>query len=320
MAPDVSIVVPVYSASTGLATLLARVDSALTPAGLAFELILVDDRGNPDAWHSIQALAAGDPRVSGFRLGRNFGQHAATMCGISKARGLYVATMDEDLEHPPEALPSLIKACSDDNPLVYGVFPKRTHAWYRNLSSELMRWSLTKSFPDMNQAYTSFRVMKLSLAHRLAEFDLSRPYIDGMLSWLTSSVRTVEVSHGVRDDGRSSYTLKKLLSHAANIFVTFSNIPLRIASYGGALLALVGFTYLVFVIIGRLTGTITDPGYASLMSVTLFACGIQLMILGVLGEYVGRLMGAANRKPVFTVIGSTVEDPVGSRSGSITRV
>ncbi|HEY0332978.1 MAG TPA: glycosyltransferase [Stenotrophomonas sp.] len=306
MVVDVSVVVPVYSASSGLATLFQRVDDVLTSIGKTFELILIDDRGNAAAWPCIQALAKRDSRVLGLRLGRNFGQHAATMCGIANARGGFVVTMDEDLEHRPEELPELLSKCSEEQPLVYGVFPQRTHARYRNITSELMRWSLKKSFPDLNESYTSFRVMHHSLARRLSQFQLNRPYIDGMLSWLTASVGTVTMAHGTRDGGRSAYTLRRLLSHALNIFVTFSNVPLRMATYGGALLAGVGFVYLLYVVYGRLAGLITDPGYASLMSVVLCACGIQLIILGVLGEYLGRLMGAANRKPVYAVQSATV--------------
>lgn len=299
--PDISIVIPVYSATEILAQLLNRISDTLSAVGHSFELILVDDRGNPESWRAIESLSKSDSRVLGIRLGRNFGQHAATMCGISHAKGQWVITMDEDLEHPPEAIPEMVSQCTDSQPLVYGTFPTRTHAWYRNLSSELMRWSLKKSFPQMNSAYTSFRAMRATLAEKLSGFDLSRPYIDGMLSWLTSSVGVVAVDHGTRSEGRSSYTLRRLLSHAINIFVTFSNLPLRLASVGGALLAVVGFLFLTVVIAGKLTGRITDPGYASLMSVVLFACGIQLMMLGLLGEYVGRLMGAANRKPVFSI-------------------
>lgn len=305
MAIDVSIVVPVYSATTSLQSLLERGAAVLDADGRSFELILIDDRGNPASWNSITRLAGQDSRVVGLRLGRNFGQHAATMCGIAYAQGEYVVTMDEDLEHPPEAVPVLLQACTEQQPLVYGVFPKRTHAWYRNITSELMRWTLKKSFPDMNEAYTSFRVMRRELARDLSNFEVSRPYIDGLLSWLTASVGTVMVTHGERDSGRSSYTLRKLFSHALNIFVTFSNMPLRLASYGGAILALISFAYLLFVVYGRLTGKITDPGYASLMSAVLFTCGIQLVILGVLGEYVGRLMGFANRKPMYAVQDST---------------
>lgn len=277
----------------------------MASAGLSHELILVDDRGQADAWTVISTLAREFPEVRGLRLGRNFGQHAATMCGIAEARGTWVVTMDDDLEHAPEAVPALLGAGDENHPLVYGVFPQRTHASYRNLSSDLMRWSLKRAFPDLNEDYTSFRAIHQSIAGQLVAFGLNRPYIDGMLSWITASVRTVEVPHGTRNYGESTYTLRKLLSHALNIFVTFSHLPLRVATFTGAGLAGLSFLWLVYILYGKLSGSITSPGYASLMSVVLFACGIQLIILGLLGEYVGRLMGATYRKPVYVVVSRT---------------
>lgn len=312
---DVSVVVPVYGGCEALAELSQRLARAMADAGLSYELILVDDRGQSAAWPAIRTLSRNDPRVVGLRLSRNFGQHAATICGIEHARGAWIVTMDDDLEHPPESVPALLAAGNEDCPLVYGLFPRRTHARYRNLSSELMRRALKRAFPDLNTEYSSFRAIHAPLARQLIGFKLSRPYIDGMLSWMTSSVATVEVIHGERKHGDSAYTLRKLVSHAVNIFVTFSHWPLRIASYGGAALALASFAYMMFVVYGYFAGTITNPGYTSLMSVILFACGVQLLILGVLGEYVGRLMGAAYRKPVYLVESRT---PPGSKESSHT--
>jgi glycosyltransferase involved in cell wall biosynthesis len=300
-AVDVSIVVPVYGGSAALPELCRRLDQIMQSTGLDHEVILVDDRGQAEAWGVICAVAAQYPRVRGLRLGRNFGQHAATICGIAHARGEWIVTMDDDLEHPPESVPALLAAGDGDHPLVYGVFEKRTHAAYRNLSSELMRRMLKRAFPDLNEDYCSFRAIHAPLAKQLDRFGFNRPYIDGMLSWLTSSTRSVSVPHVQRQHGESTYTMRKLLSHAANIFVTFSYAPLRIATFGGAALAGISFLYLLYVVYGRLSGSIHDPGYASLMSVVLFACGIQLLILGVVGEYVGRLMGATFRRPVYVV-------------------
>lgn len=270
-------------------------------AGLSHEVILVDDRGQAEAWGRICEIANHDTHAIGLRLGRNFGQHAATVCGIARARGEWIITMDDDLEHPPEAIPALLAAGDVNHPLVYGVFQQRTHAAYRNWSSELMRRMLKRAFPDLNEDYCSFRAIHAPLAKQLDRFGLNRPYIDGMLSWLTASAATVGVSHEQRQHGKSTYTLRKLVSHAVNIFVTFSTLPLRIATYSGATLAGLSFLYLLYVIYGRLSGSITNPGYASLMSAVLFACGIQLLILGVVGEYIGRLMGATFRRPVYVV-------------------
>lgn len=302
---DVSIVVPVYGGVTALPELCKRVHSCLKPAKIRYEVILVDDRGDRQAWATIQAISAADPHVKGIRLSRNFGQHAATLCGISQAQGTAVITMDDDLEHPPESIPAMLQACIEETPLVYGTFPKRTHAWYRNISSELMRKTLKASFPDLNDSYSSFRCMTSSLAKQLSAFDISRPYLDGMLSWLTASVTTVQVQHGERRHGESAYTFRKLLSHATNIFITFSHLPLRIAAYFGTTIAAISFIYLSYIVVAHLTGNITNPGYASMMSVVLFACGVQLVILGVVGEYIGRLMGVANKKPAFAVQATT---------------
>lgn len=298
---DVSVVIPVYGGSAALMELCSRLAATMKKAGLRHEVILVDDRGQAEAWDIICAVAGNDPAVIGLRLGRNFGQHAATICGIARAAGEWIVTMDDDLEHPPEVIPSMLAAGDENHPLVYGVFEKRTHAAYRNLSSELMRRMLKRAFPDLNQDYCSFRAIHAPLAKQLGNFGFNRPYIDGMLSWLTASTRTVSVPHEQRQHGESTYTLRKLISHAVNIFVTFSHLPLRIATFSGAALAALSFVYLLYVIYGKLSGTITDPGYASLMSVVLLACGIQLLILGVVGEYIGRLMGATFRRPVYVV-------------------
>lgn len=298
---DVSVVVPVYGGHAALSELHERLSSSMLQAGHSWELILVDDRGRAESWPAIRTLAENFPEVTGLRLSRNFGQHAATICGIEHARGEWIVTMDDDLEHPPEAIASMLEVGSEETPLVYGVFPRRTHSGIRNLSSELMRWTLKRAFPDLNEQYSSFRVIHAPIARQLTSFRLARPYIDGMLSWMTSSAKTVEVTHGERQHGDSAYTWRKLISHAVNIFVTFSHLPLRIASYGGAALAAVSFVYMLFIVYGYFSGHISNPGYTSLMSVILFACGIQLLILGVLGEYLGRLMGATYRKPVYLV-------------------
>lgn len=296
--PDISVVVPVYGSSESLPELAERLNISLSNL-FSYELILVDDCGQAHSWQAIEKLALLDSRVRGIRLGRNFGQHAATLCGIDASRGLVVITMDEDLEHPPEAVVALYNAVTLETPVAYGVFEDRTHAWYRNLSSTAMRWTLLKAFPAMNKDYTSFRAIHHVVAKRMLEFKLSKPYIDGLISWLTSRTVSIPVSHGTRKYGESTYTIKKLLSHALNIFVTFSQLPLRFATYLGACIAAASFAWMCYVIFGRITGTFSSPGYASLMSVILFACGIQLTILGIVGEYIGKIVDASYQKPAY---------------------
>jgi glycosyltransferase involved in cell wall biosynthesis len=300
-AVDISVVVPVYNGMDALPELRRRLRETMDKLGRSHELILVDDRGQKDAWNVIEGLARDYPEVTGLRLTRNFGQHAATVCGIGIARGTWIVTMDDDLEHPPEELPAMLAAASGESALVYAVFEERTHSAFRNVSSEMMRRMLKRAFPELNQDYSSFRVIHRSLAKRLDAFGLHRPYIDGYLSWMTSSVTTVPVRHATREHGASAYTVPKLLAHAVNNFVTFSHLPLRVATYSGTLLASGSFLYLLYIVVGKLIGSIPNQGYASLMSVMLFACGVQLLILGLIGEYIGRLMSAAYRRPVYII-------------------
>jgi undecaprenyl-phosphate 4-deoxy-4-formamido-L-arabinose transferase len=299
--PEISVVVPVFNGARALPELRQRLFATMRALGRRHELILVDDRGRSEAWPIIERLAAEHAEVVGVRLTRNFGQHAATVCGIGLARGEWVVTMDDDLEHAPEQLPAMLAAADAEHPLVYAAFERRTHSLFRNLSSELMRGLFKRAFPELNQDYSSFRVLHRSLAQRLGEFGLHRPYIDGYLSWMTSSVVTVPVKHESRRHGDTAYTLPRLLAHALNNFVTFSHLPLRAATYTGTLLASGSFLYLLYIVYGKLTGQIPNPGYASLMSVMLFACGVQLLILGIIGEYIGRLMSAAYRRPVYII-------------------
>ncbi len=314
-AVDVSVVVPVYNGMAALPELQRRLRDTMAALGRTHELILVDDRGQKGAWSVIEGIARDCPEVVGIRLTRNFGQHAATVCGIAAARGTWIVTMDDDLEHPPEELPTLLAAADEQHMLVYAVFEERTHSVFRNLSSELMRHLLKRAFPELNQDYSSYRVMHRSLAKRLDSFGLHRPYIDGYLSWMTSSVTAIPVRHDARQHGASAYTIPRLLAHAINNFVTFSHLPLRMATYSGVLLASGSFLYMLYIVYGKLIGSISSQGYASLMTVILFACGVQLLILGVLGEYVGRLMSAAYRRPAY-LVETTAEHASGSTGKS----
>ena len=227
-----SIVIPVYRSSATIPELYRRIVSALERVEPSFEIILVEDCGGDDSWRVINEIAARDKRVRGIQLSRNFGQHAATICGFSQAKGEWIATLDDDLEQAPESLPDLYRTALEGHDLVYGVYPQRSHKAWRNITSATARWLFNKAIPSLNYTYTSFRVIRGDLARELQRFDSPFPFVDGYLSWLTNRYASVEVPHGVRANGSSNYTLKKLITHTVNIFVTFSDLPLRMAEFG----------------------------------------------------------------------------------------
>lgn len=303
--PSVSIVVPVYRAERYLEALWIRIRDVMESLNEDFEMIFVDDCGGDDSWGVIQQLAQQDNRIHGIRLSRNFGQHAATFCGIAHSRGQWIVTLDDDLEHPPESIPDLLEKARNGFSLVYGVYPDRSHAGWRNLTSALARALFRLAIPGLNDVYTSFRVISGDISRELARFESPFPFIDGYLSWITNECATVEVVHGQRAQGESNYTFRKLLSHTISIFVTFSDLPLRLASWIGIVTFIVGMLCAVGIVAARLLGGITVSGFTSMMvGITIFG-GLQLLVLGVIGHYLGRVNFWAARKPMYLVGAAT---------------
>ena len=301
MSVKLSVVIPVYRSQATLRELHRRLVAALEPVEPNFEIILVEDCGGDDSWRVINEIAARDERVRGVQLSRNFGQHAATICGFSQARGEWIATLDDDLEQAPESLPDLYRKALEGHDLVYGVYPHRSHKAWRNLTSATARWLFNKAIPSLNYEYTSFRVIRGDLARELQRFDSPFPFVDGYLSWLTNRCASVEVPHGARVSGSSNYTFRKLLTHTINIFVTFSDMPLRMASWLGLLSFLLGMGWLAFIVLRFLVGGISVSGFASIMAGILLFGGVQLLVLGVFGEYLGRINFKSSKKPLFLV-------------------
>jgi undecaprenyl-phosphate 4-deoxy-4-formamido-L-arabinose transferase len=296
-----SVVVPVYRSQQTLPDLHRRIVATLEPIEPAFEILLVEDCGGDDSWETIESLAALDSRVRGIKLSRNFGQHAATICGISKARGDWILTLDDDLEQPPEQIPALIAKAREGYAVVYGIYETRTHHWWRNLTSELARRLFALAIPSLNHEYTSFRLVARGIASKLVDFDSPFPFVDGYLSWLTNNYATVLVRHDQRAHGASNYNVRRLLTHTINIFVTFSDLPLRIASWIGLCASLVGLGWLSYLLLRFFLGGITVSGYASVMAGIILFGGIQLLILGIFGEYLGRMNFKSSRKPLFLI-------------------
>ena len=251
---ELSVVIPVYRSQATLVELHRRLVNALEFAALSFEIILVEDCGGDECWQVIHKISAADRRVRGIQLSRNFGQHAATICGFAQARGKWIATLDDDLEQKPELLPALYEKALEGHDLVYGIYAQRTHTTWRNVTSAVARWLFAKAIPSLNYSYTSFRLIRGDLARELQRFDSPFPFVDGYLSWLTNRCANVEVPHGARESGKSNYTFRKLLTHTINIFVTFSDLPLRLASWIGLLTFLVGMAWLAIIFLRYVVG------------------------------------------------------------------
>lgn len=299
---ELSIVVPVYNSAGTLATLLDRLRQTLAPLTRSYEIILVDDGSRDGSWAAIQSLhAEHGAHLVAVQLMRNYGQHNALMCGLGLSRGEYVVTMDDDLQNPPEEIPKLLAHIRQGGiDLVYGCPSKRSHASWRNLGASVV-WHFYRTVFKNPITPTPFRVMRHQLAHSVLFYDLNFTYLDGLLAWCTSRIGGVEVEHHARAEGGSGYSLGKLIGLALNLYTNFSLIPLEIVSALGLLCATSGFLLGLYYFVLFLTSSIAVSGYASTIIAILILGGAQLLALGVIGEYLGRLHLNVNRKPQYVI-------------------
>lgn len=281
----VSIVVPVFNNQSGLDELVKRIN--LSDFDFAYELVFVDDGSKDDSWGAIKRIVAASDNSSGIKLSRNFGQHNALLAGIRAAQGDYIVTLDDDLQFSPEDILSLMKALINEKvDIVYGLAQSSENARWRELSSRALKGLLSKIFAVSDaKNLSSFRLFKAHLRNGFSDYVGPNVSIDALLAWSSSRSTSVRVSHSSRFNGKSNYTWRKLVAHAIDIMSSYSARPLRFASLTGLVASVFGFILLFETLLKALVFGSAVPGFTFLASaVTVFA-GIQLLTLGIIGEY-----------------------------------
>ncbi len=299
---DLSVVIPVYRSSATLRPLIARLCAILDRLKMSYELVLVDDASPDDSWQVLRELQAAHPdRLVAIQLMRNYGQHNALMCGFRHARGEIVVTMDDDLQNPPEEIPKLLEAMRQGGlDLVYGRYSSKKHSTWRNAGSSLAGGFYRLVFGNSVQV-TAFRAIHRALLTTIFSYDLNFTFIDGLLAWNTQRIGQVDVDHQPRGTGRSGYSARKLMVLALNLFTNFSLLPLQVVSAMGLVVSGAGFLLAIYYLVMALLSRIAVPGYASIIIAVLIIGGTQLLALGIIGEYLGRLHLNVNRKPQYQV-------------------
>lgn len=299
-----SVVIPVYGSARILPELARRLEAALAPRyGIdGFEAVLVHDSGPDDAWQVIESLAAQHPWLGGVDLRMNAGQHNAVMAGLAHARGAIVVTMDDDLQHSPDDIATLVAKIEGGADVCYANFARREHATWKVLGSRFNDWVAQRLLKKPKGLYLSpFRAMRSEIRDEVLRYDGPFVYVDGLILQATRNIATVEVEHHARGDGRSGYSFTKLVSLWSQMATSFSVVPLRFVSLVGALSSVIGFLMAGVVVVSKLLHPEWTVGWASLIVTVLILGGIQLLSLGAIGEYVGRVLLTLNGKPQYVV-------------------
>jgi polyisoprenyl-phosphate glycosyltransferase len=298
--PTWSFVVPVYGSPESLETLCQRIKSA--SLDVPYELILVDDRCPRGSWREIERLAMTDSAIVGIRLSRNFGQHAAIQAGLSRVRGEWVIVMDCDLQDRPEEVPRLWTKATEGFDIVRAKRVNRNDPFYRRMFSAGF-YALLSFLTDTHQSaqFSNFGIYRRKVIETITQWQEESKYFPAIVSWVGFSQTTLAVEQSSRFEGRSSYTLRKLLSLGINVIVGFSDKPLKLVMVAGFVIALLSFGLAFLVLCLHLSGALTVEGWASIALSVWFIAGCLLFSVGLTGLYVGRILVEAKGRPTFIV-------------------
>lgn len=300
----ISIVVPVYRSATILPLLVEKVDEEMVKAGLSsrFELLLVNDSSPDNSWQVISDLASRFSFVKGISLRRNFGQHNAIMAGLNHASGDFVVVMDDDLQHPPEAIGKMVGVLLDGYDVCYTTYLNRQHAAWKKVGSKFNDWVATQLLDKPKGLYlSSFKALRKEVVDEVIKYDGPYAYLDGLILDVTRSITTVAIHHQARHDGKGNYNLSRSLSLWLKMATSFSVFPLRLASIAGFSLASFSMVMILVVIVAKLLHPGIQAGWSSLIATILFIGGIQTLCIGMVGEYLGRTYLKLNHKPQYVV-------------------
>ena len=298
----ISFVIPCYHSEHTIGGVVDEIVSTVTAhGGYDYEIILINDNSPDNVMDTITELSKANPRVKGLELSRNFGQHSAIMAGFTYLTGDIIVCLDDDGQTPANEMFKLIDKL-DEFDLVFAEYKNKQHSGFRNFGSKvndlMARWLLSK---PKDLKIMSYFACKRYVVDEVLRYENPYPYMSGLLLRATRKVCNVEVNHRERVEGSSGYSMKKLLLLWINGFTSFSVKPLRFATFIGFLTAAVGFVFGIYVIIHKFVVPDSLMGWSSTMAAMLFIGGMIMLMLGMVGEYVGRIYLSINRSPQFVI-------------------
>jgi len=297
----VSFVIPCYRSEHTIGAVAEEIKTSIAALeGYDYEIVLVNDCSPDGTFKAIAALAEKDSRITAVDLAKNFGQHAALMCGMRRSKGDIIVCLDDDGQTPADEVGKLLEKMEEGYDVVYASYDSKQHSGFRNLGSALnARMTEIMLGKPKELALTSYFAAKRFIIDEMLRYENCFPYVMGLVLRSTRNICNVPVKHRAREEGQSGYNLGKLIGLWMNGFTSFSIKPLRFATYFGAFTACCGFLYALIIVIRFFTVHMAPLGWSSTTALLLIIGGIILLVLGLVGEYVGRIFMCVNSSPQY---------------------
>lgn len=300
--PHISVVAPVFREEGNVAEFCRRVSAAVDTITPNFEILLVEDGGGDDSWRIIREQAAKDPRVKGIKFSRNFGQHYAITAGLDVAEGEWTVVMDSDLQDRPEVIPDLYAKAQEGYDVVFVAREDRPESWLYRLAQRafygIFRYMIGSEY---DPKHGNFSIISRKVLNDFRSLHENLRFYGGILFWLGYPRASIPAVHGRRHAGRSVYSLGGRIRLAAAIIIAHSDRPLRFSIGLGFGMALLSLAYGIYIVARALFGTVAIQGWASLIVSIYFVGGVIMMVLGIIGTYIGKMYNETKRRPLYVI-------------------
>lgn len=301
-APTISVVTPVYCCASCLRELCRRLGETLSKTVDTYEIILIDDASPDEAWSTLRELCAADPRIKAVALSRNFGQHYAITAGLEQASGDWIVVMDCDLQDRPEEIAALYAKAQEGHDIVFARREERQDGWLKRSTSRafiaLLNWL---SGADYDYRTANFGIYRRAVIDAVRSMGDRSRFFPTMVRWTGFRSTSIPVQHDARSEGRSAYSLRKLMRLAFDIVLSSSDKPLRLVALLGILVSIAAVGMTIYSLARYLHGDITVAGYTSVIASMWLLAGIVLFCMGIIGLYVGRVFESVKARPTFIV-------------------
>lgn len=299
----ISYIIPCYRSEKTLEAVVNEIrDTMVNLYQYTYEIILVNDCSPDNTFAVIRKLCAENKNIIGLDHAKNFGQHAALMAGFHFASGDIVVCLDDDGQTPADEVDRLLAKLEDGYDVVYAAYDSKKHSAFRNIGSSVNKKMTEVMLGKPKELYlSSYFAARRFVIDEMMKYQNAYPYVIGLVLRTTRNICNVKVNHRERMEGRSGYSLRKLIALWVNGFTSFSVMPLRIASYGGVFVAILGFLYAVYTIIAKIIDPNRVIGWSSIIAILLILGGFILIVLGMVGEYIGRIYISLNNSPQYVI-------------------